>query len=37
MEIRQETVNELEPEVRKLYLYEVKLSIDVMMGKIATT
>jgi hypothetical protein len=37
MDIWQETVNELEPEVRKLYLYEVKLSLDVTMGKIATT
>jgi hypothetical protein len=37
MDIWLETVNELEPEVRKLYLYEVKLSLDVTMGKIATT
>jgi hypothetical protein len=35
--IWQETINELEPEVRKLYLHEVKLSLDATMSNIATT
>jgi len=35
--IWQETVNELEPEVRKLYLYEVKLGLDATMGSVAST
>ena len=28
----EETVKELEPEIRKLFLYEKKLAIDVKMG-----
>lgn len=36
MNIWQETINELEPEVRKLYLYEVKLGLDATMGSIAS-
>lgn len=33
----EETINELEPEVRKLYLHEEKLSLDVKMGAKALT
>ena len=33
----EETVKELEPEIRKLFLYEQKLAIDVKMGSEART
>ena len=35
--IWQETVDEMEPEVRKRYLYELKLGLDSTMGTIAST
>ena len=35
--IWQEVIEELDPEVRKLVLYEVKLSLDSVMGTIAQT
>jgi hypothetical protein len=37
VDIWQETMNELEPGIRKLYLYEVKLSLDATMGAVAGT
>jgi hypothetical protein len=33
----EETVKELEPEIRKLFLYEQKLAIDIKMGRRART